>query len=84
MTATSRDTQFPSPTENQAELLDAARRTRRSATAFAAIVARFGREMPQHLAGFHDIMRDVRATARRMETGEQPAAPRRPVLMAAE
>ncbi len=73
-------------TREQAELLDAARRTRRSATAFAAIVARFGREMPQRLEGFHAIMRDVRATARQLEQGcppsRSPAAAS--VLMAAE
>ncbi|GAA0601214.1 hypothetical protein [Caenispirillum bisanense] len=75
-------------TAQQAELLEAARRTRRSATAFAAIVARFGREMPQRLEGFHEIMRDVRVTASRLEQGLTPARPQAsaaaPVLMAAE
>lgn len=60
-------------TAGQSDLLDAARRTRRSATAFAAIVARFGRDMPVHLEGFHEIMRDVRVTARRLQDGKCPA-----------
>lgn len=81
--------QLPRPdlTADQADLLDAARRARRSATAFAAIVARFGRDMPGHLDGFHDIMRDVRRTARQLEAGtaERAAPAAAPVYgMAAE
>lgn len=72
-------TDAPSPgprsdlTTGQTELLESARRARRSATAFAAIVARFGRDMPGHLEGFHEIMRDVRTTARRLQDGKTPA-----------
>ena len=51
---------------NGEALLASARRTRESAVAFAAVVARFGRDMPGHLDAFHAIMTDFRATAARI------------------
>lgn len=49
--------------ESTLDLVEIARETRRSAERFAATVARFGSEMPDHMDRFHDAMLAFRTTA---------------------
>lgn len=56
------------------DLIDAARRTRRDAEAFRAVVRRYCAEMPDHLDRFHEAMLDLRRTAEALRRG-QPTPP---------
>lgn len=62
-------------------LLLSARRARASAARFAAIVDRFGAEMPGHIDRLHEALADIRHVADTLEQGTsfQPAAAVLPV-----
>lgn len=68
------------------ELIEAARRTRRDAAAFRAVVERYCAEMPAHLDRFHDAMLDLRRTAESLRRGQPSRPPRHeaPQKLAAE
>ncbi|MFA7428747.1 MAG: hypothetical protein WCZ23_01180 [Rhodospirillaceae bacterium] len=51
------------------DIVAMARRTRKSAEAFSATVARFGAEMPDCMDRFHEAMKAFRSTAADLRTG---------------
>lgn len=61
-------------TQKDCPLMRSARQTRESARRFAAIVQRFGDEMPGHLDRLHEVLADIRRVANDLNGTPAPAA----------